>query len=314
MIFDRVRPAMLVSRSLQDFVAELPGLRDGDEHAIHQSRVAIRRVREAVALARAEYDEDELTAIEGRVVQMFRALGDARDADSAYRLVQYLESRFPLAAGTLGQLRTSAARSRLVSRQKVIKKLEALEMETLPEQFARARCRQQRLTLGGDSWQTLLRAHLARRAEDLRQSMHRAGGVYFRKRSHEARVAIKQLRYALALGNATGVQHPPRGLRTLRKAQDALGQAHDREVLLERTRQLQAESVSVNRSEVVVLEHFLQGEISALHEEYLAVRPQILDVCARCREPRRSRGVRVGAVAAVAVAIPLLYARHTSDL
>jgi len=109
--FARVGPAALASRSLQDFVAELPGLRDGDERAIHQTRVAIRRVGEAVALARAEYDEDQLTAIEGRIVRMFRALGDARDADSAYRLVQHLESRFPLAAGTLGHLRASAARS-----------------------------------------------------------------------------------------------------------------------------------------------------------------------------------------------------------
>ena len=309
-IFDRVGPTVLLSRSLQDFLVQLPGLRDGEERAIHQSRVAIRRLREAAVLACAEYDQDEFEEIEARLVQTFKALGRARDADTAQRLVEDVESRFPLAAATLGQLRASAGRSQLKARRRVIKTLESLEMATLAEQLDRARRTPPRSGWGRESWRTVLRTHIAHRAGDLRQAMNRAGGVYFRKRSHDARVAIKQLRYALELGVATKVHPFAPGLRTLRKAQDALGEAHDREVLLERVRDLDADGLSVNYGEVFALEQFVQGEISVLHAKYLAARPRLLDVCAACDAPRRHPSMRLGAVAAAAVALPVLWARR----
>ena len=311
MMFDRVGPTALLSHSLQDLMHEIPGLRDGDERAIHQSRVAIRRMREAAALAQADYDEDEFAALESRLVKAFKALGRARDADTSHRLVQDVESRFPMAAATLGQLRASVGRTRLVSRRRLIKKLESLEVETLPAQLDRARLARRRLSLGRPSWQGTLRSHIVHRARDLRHAIERAGGVYFRRRSHDARIAIKQLRYALELGLDSRVQPRMPGLRPLRKTQDALGQAHDREVLLERLRNLETEGVSVRRDEVLALEQFVQGEISALHQKYLAARPQLLDVCAACESPRGQRPMHLGAVAA-AVAIPVLLARYNN--
>ena len=310
-MFDRVRPTVLLSQSLQDFMHEIPGLRDGDERAIHQSRVAIRRMREAAALAHADYDEDEFAAVERRLVQAFKALGRVRDADTAHRLVQDLELRFPMAGATLGQLRASVGRTRLGCRRRLIKKLESLEVETLATQLDRARLTRHRLSLGRPSWQGMLRSHIVHRAQDLRHAMERAGGVYFRRRSHDARIAIKQLRYALELGFDTKVQPRTTRLRPLRKTQDALGQAHDREVLLERLRNLETEGMSVRRDEVLALEQFVQGEISALHEKYLAARPQLLDVCAACEAPRGQRPMHLGAVAA-AVAIPVLWVRHNN--
>jgi hypothetical protein len=69
--------------------------------------------------------------------------------------------------------------------------------------------------------------------------------------------------------------------------------------------------MSVRRDEVLALEQFVQGEISALHEKYLAARPQLLDVCAACEAPRGQRPMHLGAVAA-AVAIPVLWVRHNN--
>ena len=67
----------------------------------------------------------------------------------------------------------------------------------------------------------------------------------------------------------------------------------------------------MRRDEVLALEQFVQGEISALHQKYLAARPQLLDVCAACESPRGQRPMHLGAVAA-AVAIPVLLARYNN--
>jgi CHAD domain-containing protein len=308
-VFDGSIPQRIVTSSLQDFMNELPGLREGDERAIHQSRVAIRRLRESLALVRPECDDDEIDSIAGRLTEMFKALGRARDADTAQRLVQQVEARFPQAAGTLGQLRASLTRGQLVARRRMIKTMESADVDALPRQVAHAR-RPQRPLLHTNPWRERLRLHVACRATELVMAMERAGGVYFRRRSHNARVAVKQLRYALELAGDLGVHLNGEAVRSLRKAQDALGEAHDREVVIKRLRKLKAEGVVAQQSEAAAVEQFLDGEIGALHQKYLAVRPQLREVCAAAGKVRRQLPLRAGAVAIAAVAIPAALVRR----
>src|SRR5687768_2497795 len=95
-MFGGLAPASLLAQSLDALIAQVPALRDGDEQAIHQARVAIRRAREAFALVKACDDEEHREDIDGRLSRMFKALGRARDADIAQRLVQHVERRFTL--------------------------------------------------------------------------------------------------------------------------------------------------------------------------------------------------------------------------
>jgi CHAD domain-containing protein len=132
--------------------------------------------------------------------------------------------------------------------------------------------------------------------------------VYFRKRSHDARVAIKRLRYALELADMTGGWRLPRALRTLRKAQDALGQAHDREVLLARLEDLRADRVAVPDGDAALIEQFLTREIDELHSRYLAARSDIRDISDRCEGTVRVERRHIQAVAATTLAIPVVLA------
>jgi CHAD domain-containing protein len=159
---------------------------------------------------------------------------------------------------------------------------------------------------GNYAWRGLLKNHVARRAEDVRQAIGHAGGVYFPNRSHSTRVALKHLRYAIELADASGTWQLPRSRRPLRKAQDALGEAHDREVLRQRLHGLSSEGVEVSASEASALDQFLRGEIESLHERYLAARPAILDICAACETAPRTSLVGAGTVAAAAVAVPAM--------
>lgn len=305
-MFGGPSPLFLLFRSLDAFVGELDGLRDGKKRAIHDARVAIRRTREALALARRAYDADDVEDIEERLRRFFKALGQARDADIGHDLVRHVERRFTLAPAALSHLRASTADRQLTARRQVIKTLEALEVDAIPRQLARARRAIDRTT----HWRGLLRTQLSHRAGEARDALAHASGVYFRNRAHSARIALKQFRYTLELADATQTFHIPRAMRTLRRAQDVLGEAHDREVLLEQLHELEQGGVAVNAAEVAVLDHFLRGEIRSLHEEYLDTRDELRDICAACdRAPRHSLVMRTAALAALTLPAALLI-RH----
>jgi CHAD domain-containing protein len=295
-------PQRLLSAHLEQFLLQVPKLRDGDERAIHDARVSIRRLREPLALVRAGYEDDHLLALDGRIGKVFKALGRARDADIAQRLVQHIETRFPLAPGAISHVRATISRDQLNGRRRLVRALESTEAHTFGEAFDSARHHQRWRFLARTPWRDHLRTHIHNRANELVQALERAGGVYFRNRSHSARVSIKQLRYALELGDGLGVAH---GLevQSLRKAQNALGEAHDRDVLVRRISDLADEGTLMPKQEAGLLEQFLAGEIGECHQRFLALRPNIHEVIAAILRPRRRLPVRAGAMAVAALAI-----------
>ena len=311
-MFRTYKPAILMAQALHDLECELVGLRDGAEPAVHQARVAIRRLREAMLLARGNFDEDNLGELEDRLSRAFKVLGRVRDADIAQALVEHVETRFPLASATLGQLRAAVAHRQLARRRKMIKTIEAVDLDALPRQLGQAYRAPDQWFGRGRAWRQVVTLHLAHRAEDVRHAMMHASGVYFPKRSHSARVAVKQLRYALELADVTGTRHIPRALRTLRKTQDALGQAHDREVLLDRLRDLGSDHVRVDKGESHALEQFFAGEVHSLYARYLESRDDILKICAACSDAPRGSALVVRTAAAAALAVPavMVLRRH----
>ena len=147
----------LLLRALSDFTQQLPGVRNGDERAIHQARVAIRRLRESLALLRQDYDEDELADFERRLTVAFNVLGRIRDADTGQRLVEYVEARLPSAPMTLSRLRASTSRRQLSARRRAIKALERIEVEQLVTELVAAKRERRRVS---DLWRSAVRTHL----------------------------------------------------------------------------------------------------------------------------------------------------------
>jgi CHAD domain-containing protein len=305
-MFARLGPSSVITRTVHDLLIQLPPLRDGEEEAIHQARVAIRRLREAVALRNDDDEDRSFEQLESRLAHAFKALGRARDADIAQRLVAHMEERFPLAPTMIGQLRSSVAQSRQETRRKMIKTLEAVQADFIPQQLVGTLRATPRFFNRGGGWHSKLRMHVARRAGDLHVAIAHASGVYFRNRCHAARVAIKRLRYALELATTTGTMKVPRAMKILKKAQEALGDAHDREVLLLRVQDLPDADGKAARIESRALEQFIRGEIQEAHARYLAARFDLLDICEVCERVPRSR-IGVGAIAAASLALPAVF-------
>ncbi len=280
-MFTSSGPMEILSHSIAEFVRQIPSIREGSEEGVHRSRVAIRRMRESLALVRDDYDADALTAVEQQLASAFRALGRTRDADVAQALVQGVERRFPLAPSVIGHLRASLAATQVTTRRKLIKKVESLELDRIDRTLRRAR--RPRHLRNGRQWRTVLRDHVIGRAIDVQHSLERVGGVYFPNRAHAARVTIKQLRYAVELAGATGAWQPRRGLKPLRRAQESLGDAHDHELLIARVDDLVVDGAELNPREVSGMQQFLRGAAAARHATFLATRGGVADICAVCR-------------------------------
>ena len=224
-------PNSVLRDQFSKLASYLPEIREGHDEAIHDARVATRRIREMLPLVR-DLNGVGLSGAAEAVQRAARALGRARDADVMHDLLSRVEDRVPSALPVIAALRRGAAGARQDARRRVIKEFEALDLAKLQRRVnGLQRWDPFTLPLARRHWRESLHQHIAGRAVELRQSMQRAGGVYFPNRSHATRLAIKKLRYALELAYATRGWEIPRAMRRLRKAQDALGQAHDRHVL-----------------------------------------------------------------------------------
>ena len=283
---------------LNNLLAHLEGVRDGSTQAVHKARVTIRRLREEFLLAAPRFDEDELARVQRRLKRAARALSRLRDADVGQQVLESITARVPPDSAA-AKLRALLIDEREALWRRAIKRLDALDLNALPERVARARRRRLRRAIG--IGRTSLRRHLSSRADNVRQAIAHAGGVYFPNRLHKARIAIKRLRYAVELADRAGGWRPPGALGRLKNAQEVLGAAHDRQMLLDRLAGLRAQPEEVDPTEVTPLEQLLRDEIHALHREYIGLREEILAICDVGSQPEPRTAKRLLLVAGVAV-------------
>jgi CHAD domain-containing protein len=286
-------------------------VRDGDVQGIHDARVATRRLRAALPLLGSGRFTGVSTDVVSTVKALGRALGKARDKDAALGLVGDIERRSPSTAPAAAVLRARLLPERVRQRRRLIKALEAADLDGLGQlregvhhEISRAR----RHRLGRDGSVPGLAAAIAGGAEILAQRIDHASGVYFPNRAHKVRVAIKKLRYAVELLDENEQKRKP-SVRVLKRAQETLGQVHDREVLLQRLTSLaEDEDVPAARELAMVLE----AEIRSMFETYRPMRPALLAVCTELAAwsrqgagHARARLLLIGAVALPSAAVLL---------
>ena len=124
-----------------------------------------------------------------------------------------------------------------------------------------------------------LREQIGARARDVAAALDHAAGVYFPRRLHSLRVAVKKLRYSVEAAEMTALWRPPRLLRDLRRVQAQLGELHDLQVLLE---QLDGLAAPRSRKGGAMLKALVAGDLAREYEEYLTRTPRLRAICAAC--------------------------------
>jgi CHAD domain-containing protein len=293
-----VTPASLLVHQADEFLRHWPAVRDGDVAAIHDARVATRRIRELLPLLSAHFTPSEGEHLERVVHQATGRLGRARDVDVMLESLTALETALPEAAADVAAARTRWLRVREKRVRRAIKALERLEVaQTLRDASLAMGAGAPRLSSirpqhSAARWDDILAAQLRERAGALTASLDRAGGVLFTNRLHAARIAMKKLRYATEISIATGHRDLEPVLRPLRKAQELLGRLHDLDVL----------AAALRAEGAVRLLPFVDFQRRRVHQRYLSRRAGIIEACAVATRlaSRHHRGLTAGRAALVA--------------
>lgn len=258
-------------RAVRSLLSHLPAIRDGNPEAIHDARVATRRLRSMIPLLASVIPGDEWESARVTLKQAARALGKARDIDVALALAAELETRAPLFAPVLAALRGELLPEQLAARRKLIRRLESLSLRPLRELPGRdgGILRWSRIADVG----RVLPPALAEQAQQVRRAVDHASGVYFTGRTHAARIAIKELRYLLELSDDCKARR--KGLKLLKTSQEALGQIHDREGLVDRLRRMEPPP----RDPAAALIGVLEAEARTLYEKYANTREDVVSLC-----------------------------------
>jgi CHAD domain-containing protein len=270
----------------------LPGARTGDVRAVHQARVATRRLREALPLVPAGKPGRRLERVARKLTSL---LGTVRELDVALQMLDELAQTSGVPAGAVSTLREAVADERRILQRDAAQQIDETDMDRLQE---KALHRVERKSLDGQSpadrhaQVAAARRRAARRAIRLEAAIDAAGAIYLPERLHQVRIAVKKLRYALEIARDLSGSRAEARIRTLKRLQDLLGRMHDLEVLIARTRGLQAATVRELQlsSDLDQLVRRLETEARQGHGRYLAQRRALLDLCNRVvagAEPRK---------------------------
>ena len=288
--------------NLDILLSSASGIRDGNAGAVHDARVATRRLRALVPIALAALPEEERDGVSDTLRRIGRTLGATRDADVSLEQLDGLELRIPSAARAITALRLMLLERQAFARRRMLKRLERTSFDDLVS-VGRELGSRIRLTRTSAARARAAAAAIDARARGLWDDVERAGGVYFPKRTHAVRIAAKKLRYLLEF--ALGGPDRKRTLRTLKQVQKQLGALHDRQALADVVGAARANANALPE-EYDALLAWIHADIRRLHDDYASgvredLRGMLRELVRRRKIDRTNTWLAVGAFAAPSV-------------
>jgi CHAD domain-containing protein len=276
------RPSELMIRQrLLVLNRTLPSARDGDADAIHQARVATRRVREALPLVTRGSKERKLTKAVSRLT---RALGRVRELDVALVNLDEVTADAAMQTEGINLLRAILKDERQRLYADMAERIDRVDPEKLQRKALAAVARNAESeddALSAGRMKTVIK-RAARRAVSLQAAIDNAGGIYLPDRLHEVRIAVKKLRYVLEIARELSRSRASARIRMLKTVQDLLGRMHDLEMLIMRIRALQgserAPTLKVS-ADLDRLVRRLETECRQLHVRYMVLKKKLLELC-----------------------------------
>jgi CHAD domain-containing protein len=272
----------------------------GDEHAVHQARVASRRLREAIPVVGAGRRPDnahgshpgptedsalreyKVRRLRRNMRRLTRALGPVRELDVALHMLGELGKVHPAELPAIDALEAVLVRDREARRAYLLHRMDdgrARRLLNRLEAFERAIPRPDLVT----AWRDELAKRLGERALALRAAIGHAGALFLSDRLHAVRIAVKKLRYSLELAGESRVAATGGSVRQLKEAQEQLGRLQDFDVLLRfvgAARSSQPPGSTIDAA-FERLERALEADSRTLHARYLRRQPGLVRIADR---------------------------------
>jgi CHAD domain-containing protein len=282
----------LLKRRLDQFTRVLNALEQGDVRGLHRARVASRRLRELLPMLQIEAAKTR--KLGRRLKRVTTRLGTVRELDVLLLLIDELHVSLRARSAALARVGITVAKDRDDARKRLSARLPVTGMRRLAEKLDGV-VDHLRLAEASSSrtaartWRLAVDAQVAARASRLSAAMADAGAMYLPGRLHTVRIAMKKLRYAVELSTELAGARGGAALNALKRGQDVLGRLHDRQVLIERVRQVQASltppSVTLWR-DLDALGVSLENDCRLLHARYTRARDQLVSIADKLSAPR----------------------------
>ena len=276
--------ARLLARRAQALKRHFTAALEGSDVAVHQTRVASRRLREAVPplIEGLKHARGRYVCRKLRVVT--RTLGTIRELDVALHLIDDLHDRADVPRAALAETRAHVLEDRERRCQVMTARLKKIDIEKLYGRLESVR-RALLASASDRTWRVALAARLVSRARRLDHAVADAGQIYSIDALHRVRIAAKKLRYAVEIASGSGTPASP-VLKALKRTQDALGRLHDLQRLQSDVAALAA-SPRVHRAGIdtgrTLLARMIEDDCRRLHGRYVALLPALHDAITAAR-------------------------------
>lgn len=271
---------LLIRQRLAALSRTLPGARKGDVHAVHQARVATRRIREALPLIAHGRSGKSLKK---SVRRLTRALGPLRELDVALLNLDQMRASGDVSETAIARLRQLITEERTRVGAEMLRRIQQYNLPKLQRKAVES-ARRGPVKAGprdrGRAAAAMARA--GRRADSLRSAIDNAAGIYLPDRLHQVRIAVKKLRYTLEIARDLSGSRATARIRVLKRVQDLLGRMHDLEMLIARTRAIQGQAGAPNlklSGDLDRLVRRLENDCRRLHVRYMNERKTLRGIC-----------------------------------
>lgn len=261
--------SQMLRRQSRALARHLPGAVKGDDRAVHQARVASRRLRESVPVFSTGLKGSKGNKARRKIRRLTGALGMVRELDVALRVVDELAASGNVPRAVIDELRAHVLAERQERRELMLSRLDELDTEKLQR---RLKSVSEALSSAEDhGWRELLSRRLVKRAKRLQAAVDEAGRLYAPERLHEVRIAVKKLRYGLELAAEARVKAAAPLVRSLKRVQDMLGRIQDLQIIGEHVAALQAGAGTqrVSQGAFDTIRRRIEDECRRLHGRYV---------------------------------------------
>ena len=279
-------PEPLWRKRLAALAHSWPGTRRGEVEALHLSRVALRRIREALPVAFPGANKTKLKKLSSKLRAITRALGPVRQLDVELGVLGELDEVMPVHRAALEPVRHAIVAERKKRRERMRDRVDEIGVKRLGRKLERlgeeSDAGHERVTAA--AWRNALAVRTVRRAKRLKEALDAAGAIYMASRIHDVRIAVKRLRYVLEMAEEAGLPQVGALIQSLKGMQKMLGRLNDLQSLLDRIRDVEA-SADPGQARLGFrrVTRSLEQECRRLHGQFVVGRTALSEVADAAR-------------------------------
>lgn len=278
-------------KRLNELSAVWPEFVSGRTAGLHKTRVASRRIREALPIVGVMAPPAKVKKISKKMRALTRSLGPIRELDVELNMLEDKSTMDGVPERVIEMVRREVAARRHTLRGELadqvapgdLKKL-LKKLERVAEIGKREEGRGKKAGKIEAQWRGVLAARLMRRAKALAAALDEAGPMYVPDRLHDVRISTKKLRYALEIAVDARIPAAAPHVRVLKRHQERLGHLHDLQMLLKHVRETEASPAVGSRvNDLTAYAESLDRECRRQHADFVEHRAELVSVTKEVR-------------------------------